>query len=150
MRWWLVGLGVLMIATAGTLAVVSQPRGIRNNNPGNIRSGDSWRGLSGVDDAGFVIFSGPEWGIRAMTVLIRNYRNLYGIRTIRGIVSRWAPTNENDTGAYISSVSQQTGIGPDQDLSDAQLPQLLAAIIRHENGQQPYSQALIQQGIALA
>lgn len=141
---------LLTLDSAGYETPVSGARGIRNNNPGNIRAGDQWQGMTGIDGGGFVIFSAPEWGIRAMTVLIRNYRNLYGINTVRGIIARWAPPNENNTGAYISSVANQVGVGPDSELTESHIPALLRAIIRHENGSQPYSADLINRGIALA
>ncbi|RZK07200.1 MAG: structural protein [Pantoea sp.] len=121
-----------------------KPRGIRNNNPGNIRWGDEWQGLvpkSQRTDKSFCQFISPEYGIRAMIVILRNYQSKYGLRTITGMIKRWAPPNENNTQAYINSVVQATGTEADQPidlLNSCKLFPLLQAIIRHENGSQPY------------
>lgn len=119
-------------------------RGIRNNNPGNIRWGDEWKGLvpeTQRTDKSFCQFKAPEFGIRAMIIILRNYQSKYGLKTITGIIKRWAPPNENDTQAYIRSVAQATGTDADKpiDLTDSRkLFPLLQAIIKHENGTQPY------------
>jgi len=119
-------------------------RGIRNNNPGNIRWGDEWKGLvpeAQRTDKSFCQFKAPEFGIRAMIIILRNYQSKYGLKTITGIIKRWAPPNENDTQAYIRSVAQATGTDADKpiDLTDSRkLFPLLQAIIKHENGAQPY------------
>ena len=48
-------------------------RGIRNNNPGNIRvSKDQWEGMTG-DDGAFVIFDSPESGVRALAKNLQSY-----------------------------------------------------------------------------
>lgn len=122
----------------------SNSRGIRNNNPGNIRWGDDWKGLvpeGQRTDKSFCQFKAPEFGIRAMIIILRNYQSKYGLKTITGIIKRWAPPNENDTQAYIRSVAQATGTDADKpiDLTDSRkLFPLLQAIIKHENGTQPY------------
>ena len=95
------------------------PRGIRNNNPLNIRrSKDQWQGLSDVqNDPSFCQFKTLEWGWRAAFMLLtRTYYHTYRLYTIRAIVSRWAPPNENKTEAYIQAVSRLTGINPDEPL----------------------------------
>ena len=102
---------------------VKLPRGIRNNNPLNIRrSGDKWQGLKTLqEDKGFFQFETIEWGWRAaFVILCKTYYGKYKLRTIRDIVSRWAPPKENSTEAYIRHVSDYTGIGPDRDLGDPQ------------------------------
>ena len=99
---------------------LKEPRGIRNNNPLNIRrSGDKWQGLcSCQNDREFFQFSGMEWGWRAaFVILCKTYYGKYKLRTIRDIVSRWAPAKENNTAAYIRHVSDYTGIGPDRVLA---------------------------------
>lgn len=126
------------------MAGSNNSRGIRNNNPGNIRWGDEWKGLvpeGQRNDKSFCQFKSPEFGIRAMIIILRNYQSKYGLKTITGIIKRWAPPNENDTQAYIRSVSQATGTDADKpiDLTDSRkLFPLLQAIIKHENGTQPY------------
>lgn len=134
-------------------------RGIRNNNPGNIRENDQldydWKGEAVGDwDAEFEEFSAPEYGIRAMYRILKNYRDKYGLTTIPQIINRWAPPTENDTDAYIESVAKQIGIQSRdvyvQSLTEGQYIDLIKAIIYHENGRQPYSDELIKKGMALA
>ena len=128
------------------------PRGIRNNNPGNIRkSATQWEGTSAVqgDDA-FVTFETPEHGIRAMARVLQTYRDKYGLDTVTKIISRWAPDVENDTAAYIKSVAAQIGVRPDTKLNPGQVPALIAAIIKHENGGNPYSAQQIVRGVQMA
>lgn len=131
-------------------------RGIRNNNPGNIRWGDDWKGLAPTaqrTDKSFCQFTSPEYGIRAMIIILRNYQRKYGLNTVSDIIKRWAPPNENNTQAYINSVAQATGVTPEQriDTSDNRfMVKLLQAIIKHENGEQPYSFDVFVQAINLA
>ena len=96
---------------------MSIPRGIRNNNPLNIRrSKDKWKGMRAVQsDAQFCQFESLEWGWRAaFWLLTRTYYHKYRLFTIRAIVTKWAPAIENNTQAYIANVSRLTGIGPDE------------------------------------
>ena len=107
---------------------MNEPRGIRNNNPLNIRlSSDKWQGQingKGNIDGNSSLSSeraGGEYGWRAaFVILCKTYYGKYKLRTIRDIVSRWAPPKENNTPAYIRHVSDYTGIGPDRDLGDPQ------------------------------
>lgn len=132
----------------------SLPRGIRNNNPGNIRkSGDAWQGLADIQpDTEFFSFADPVYGIRALAKILRNYRDRYGLTTVQGIINRWAPPVENNTSAYVRAVAAKVGVAPTEPLAwDAgQLRRLVSAIIQHENGQQPYSMATIADGISRA
>ena len=96
---------------------MTTPRGIRNNNPLNIRrSKDQWKGMSKTqNDRSFCQFETLEYGWRAAFYLLtRTYYHKYRLYTIRGIISRWAPSCENDTSAYIANVSRLTGIDPDE------------------------------------
>ena len=126
-------------------------RGIRNNNPGNIRvSKDQWEGMTG-DDGAFVIFDSPESGVRALGKNLLSYGR-QGYDSIEKIINRWAPTNENDTQAYIDSVVAATGIPATQslDLSDPDtLSSLAQAISFHETGSR-YDPEVYQQGVARA
>jgi hypothetical protein len=110
------------------------PLGLRNNNPGNIRPGDAWQGMTGTN-GGFITFQDVSWGLRALATDLANKINR-GLTTIRAIVSTYAPPSENNTAAYIAAVSDDTGIDADQPLSmDAStLHDLVRAIINHENG----------------
>ena len=130
------------------------PRGIANNNPGNVeRLGTPWLGMADDQsgDTRFIVFKSPIYGVRAIAKILMSYRRS-GLRTIRAMIDRWAPPVENDTSAYIDDVSQRCGIGPDDDiatLTPAILTALVEAIIRHENGQQPYPQATIEQAVGM-
>ena len=119
------------------------PRGIRNNNPLNIRrtAKDLWKGLAAQqNDRAFCQFKSLEYGWRAAFYLLtRTYYHKYRLYTIRGIISRWAPSSENDTSAYIANVSRLTGITPDEPIgipSDqpARWMMLGAAMAIQENG----------------
>jgi hypothetical protein len=138
----------------GPVMDTSLPRGIRNNNPGNIERRDRWHGMAADQSADprFAVFVSPEYGIRAMAVLLINYQRRYGLNTLRGIIGRWAPSSENNTAAYVASVSRAVGIGPDEAIDNVAsiLPRLIPAIIQHENGMQPYPQRVINRGIDLA
>ena len=96
---------------------MSLPRGIRNNNPLNIRrSADKWKGLSRTqNDPSFCQFESMEYGWRAAFIMLtRTYYHTYRLYTIRGIISKWAPPIENKTEAYIANVSRLAGIAPDE------------------------------------
>lgn len=82
------------------------PRGIRNNNPANLRrSADKWIGLSSVQaDKSFFQFTNMLYGIRALIVTLHTYVEKYNLHTIDQFINRFAPTNENDTHAYIHTV----------------------------------------------
>lgn len=126
-------------------------RGIRNNNPGNIRvSKDQWEGMTG-DDGAFVTFDSPESGVRALGKNLLSYGR-QGYDSIEKIINRWAPPNENDTQAYIDSVVAATGIPATQslDLSDPDtLSSLAQAISFHETGSR-YDPEVYQKGVARA
>lgn len=87
------------------------PRGIRNNNPLNIRKGSSWQGLRDFPtDKSFCEFTSMEYGFRAAFKIMRTYYSKYHLKTLRGIISRWAPPSENDTKRYIAFVQSQAKI----------------------------------------
>lgn len=130
-------------------------RGLRNNNPGNVRKNPKfqWQGQRQGDDPDFVSFNSPEMGIRALARVIRTYRSRHGLNNVTGIISRWAPPNENDTELYIQSVADKLGVDPGEELdfSNTQMTlDLVKAIIYHENGAQPYSDSTIMTGIKLS
>lgn len=157
--WVLLGVGALWAlarsekgSTFVTDILESGARGIRNHNPGNIRrvAGTTWAGQSQTQtDPAFVQFIAPEYGIRAMARVLKNYF-ARGVDTVSTVIATWAPSTENNTGAYISAVVRDTGLQPNARLSTADLPKLIAAIIKHENGTQPYPPDLIHKGISLS
>lgn len=97
------------------------PRGIRNNNPGNLtRTAIAWQNKvphSQNTDQRFEQFRTFVWGLRAMIRDIRNDINLKGQNTIRKLITAYAPANENNTSGYINTLSTRTGIGPDATLT---------------------------------
>lgn len=124
-----------------------QPRGIRNHNPLNIERGCNWQGACGQDGR-FVVFSSSFHGIRAGARVMNTYRQRHGITSIKGIIHRWAPPADNNpTASYISYVCGQTGIFADTELRVADYPKVIAAMIRFENGQCPYSRDEINQAV---
>lgn len=146
-------MGLVMIsAYSGFYVAQNQSRGIRNKNPGNLRyNGIQWDGLVGEDDAGFCVFRQHLWGLRAMARVLMNYQDRHGINTIRGVVERWAPDTENETQAYVDHVASDLGVDPDQPIViKTILPRLMVQLIEHENGEQPYSKALIIDAIEAA
>ncbi|EKH9241320.1 lytic transglycosylase [Salmonella enterica subsp. enterica serovar Newport] len=126
------------------------PKGIRNNNPGNLR----FAGQSGAmnDGSGFAAFDSPLEGLIALKNQLMRYftGKTFGrkLQTIRDIISHYAPKNENDTDAYIQAVAAMMHISPDAALN-LQNPQMMQAlmnsIVQYENGRNPYSQAMLGQ-----
>lgn len=144
---------------------VTEPmaRGYRNNNPGNIRtSAIAWRGLAEPGDravfqkaeGSFCVFREPEWGIRAMAVLLRTYKREHNLVTPRGIISRYAPAGDNnDVASYSSALAKALGVSPDAvvDADDGSTAiTMIQAMARHENGMKaPYSDAQFKAALLL-
>lgn len=117
------------------------PRGIRNNNPGNLRhSKNAWKGMSNEQtDKDFVQFDSPVMGLRALMRLLIGY-DQRGFSTVLAIISRYAPSSENNTTAYVQSVCRETGYRPADVLDftrEETLIKLARAITLHENGDPP-------------
>jgi len=113
------------------------PRGLRNNNPGNIRKTSTfWQGETVGQDKSFKTFVSMAYGYRAIFVLLRSYITK-GYDTIEKIINRYAPTSENVTSRYVKHVSERTGIKPNKKLSfnDSEaMKKIVAAISKSENG----------------
>jgi len=114
-------------------------RGLANNNPGNIRrSKVRYRGeVQPSRDPSFKQFESPAWGYRAVFMLLHTYRVRHGLRTIREMISRWAPPSENRTEIYIRAVADAVGIADDRPVDTRDRTTMLrmaAAISRVENG----------------
>ena len=94
------------------------PRGIRNNNPLNIRKGASWQGLATAQtDPSFCVFKSMVYGLRAAHKLLRNYITGFDgktkpCETLDSIIKRWAPPTENSTQKYIDFVAKEVGLSP--------------------------------------
>nr|DAU63920.1 MAG TPA: virion protein [Caudoviricetes sp.] len=115
------------------------PRGLRNNNPGNIRrNSEVFQGENPSRDKEFKQFKTMAHGYRAVFKILSNYHRVYKLTTIRKMIGRWAPENENNTAAYVSLVSSYAGIGPDDPLSfdREQMIRVVAGMSRVENGRE--------------
>lgn len=114
------------------------PRGIRNNNPLNIRIGNAWVGECEENtDGSFEQFVCIHYGLRAGFVLLRRYIERYKLNTIAKIVSRWAPSNENNTKRYIKLVVNFSGIKEDKVINfgdKSEMIKLVDAMIQVECG----------------
>ena len=144
--------GATVVARATDAALSRLPRGIRNNNPGNIRhnKANAWMGQSDLQtDPDFVQFTNPQYGVRALGRILTTYSNAPArLNTVRDLIGRWAPSTENNTANYIKAVSRELAVDPQQVIDVREyLPRLASAIIRHENGQQPYSPTDLQQWV---
>lgn len=142
---------------------MAKSRGIRNNNPGNIdrSAANKWQGrmpreqmtVEQREEKRFEVFASPAWGIRALCVLLISYQDKYGLHSVRGFINRWAPPVENDTGAYVRQVASAMGVKPDDFINlheYRRLRPMVEAIIAHENGGNPYSADVIEEGLRLA
>lgn len=116
------------------------PRGLRNNNPGNIRrNSDVFQGeVNPSRDKEFKQFKSMAYGYRAVFNILLNYQRIYKLTTIRKMIGRWAPENENNTAAYVSLVSSYSGIGPDDPISfdREQMIRIVAGMSKVENGRE--------------
>lgn len=129
-----------------------EPRGIRNNNPLNIRKGNNWKGeVQPQSDKSFEQFESIQYGIRAGFIILRRYMTGYNgltqkFNTIDKIISRWAPAAENNTKAYIAQVEKLTGIPRHRQISFTErsfMVALVDAMIRVECGQ-PVDKSIIE------
>lgn len=110
------------------------PRGIRNNNPLNIRKGNNWKGEKKVQvDKAFEEFESLQMGLRAGFIILRNYQRIslapkMRANTIRKIINRWAPASENNTLKYIETVARRSGLNPDELIAYRDKPRMLAVV----------------------
>jgi hypothetical protein len=136
------------------------PLGVRRNNPGNIDFNPAciWVGqVMPHDGHRFCQFKGPEYGVRAMAKLLTNYRlkkHIDGtpIDTLYKAVWRWAPPVENHSDIYAKFVAARCDCGADEKVDFTQpefLFHMIKAMIRMENGYEPYDDSIIKKGIAL-
>lgn len=114
------------------------PRGIRNNNPGNLDFvGQPGAHLeTGVANPRFAVFPTMSDGIRALRDQLLRYAER-GLTTVASIISVYAPPTENATSAYIASLCRHMGVQADSvlDLRDpATMRALIAGITIMENG----------------
>lgn len=114
------------------------PRGMRNNNPGNIiKTNIQWVGkITPSSDVRFEQFQTMEYGLRALYKnLITKIKRYDG--NIASIITEWAPPNENNTQGYIDIVTQRLGKRT-VDLTRPDLIKLAEQIVKIENGNAGY------------
>lgn len=115
------------------------PRGIRNNNPLNIRIGNTWLGeVPNPTDSEFEQFVSVTYGLRAAFCILRRYIRKYNRNTIYKIICAWAPAVENQTEKYCLYVSQRMSMAPDEIIAyedKVTLVALVCAMARFECGQ---------------
>lgn len=121
----------------------SKVRGVRNNNPGNIRysPANAWLGkvpISQNTDGAFEQFVEWRYGVLALIKLLSKYIVRYG--TISKMIAKYAPNTENNTVAYINAVSSETGYSANQVLTVTKetLKRLTLSIAKHELGSSEY------------
>ena len=118
------------------------PRGLRNNNPLNIRyvKSNNWLGKidgEGKQDKAFEEFDSLEHGLRAAYVLLYNYMEKSNLCSINAIISRWAPMNENRTDVYIETVTKHVHVTPSDPIrfnDPYTMVELVQAMIKVECG----------------
>lgn len=129
---------------------MSQPRGLRNNNPLNIEAGQFTQSMPGFrgSDGRFAVFESPEQGIAAADALLMRY-GMQGRNTPAKIIEKWAPAGDgNNVSAYAGSVAKALGIGPNDPIpmeDPAVRRRLIDAMSAVENGKRG-PQPLVRQG----
>jgi hypothetical protein len=115
---------------------MSTPRGIRNNNPGNIRTSSSnWKGkIVPSQDSAFEQFESMPFGIRALALLLITYNIKYNLQSLEEILSRYAPKSENDTQAYVNYLKRFSPDRPNLK-NPEEFKNLIRGIINFENGE---------------
>ena len=146
---------------------IQNARGVRSNNPGNIdyNPRNQWEGQLGLEvgvpKPRFARFDTAENGIRALGKLLLNYRGKDGmpgvgkpgIDTPLEFISRWAPSNENNTQAYAAAIAKRLGVGLRDSINMADpntLRETVLGIIVHENGGSPYPDVVVEEGLRRA
>ena len=135
---------LLLFLNSGVLANHPEyPRGIRNNNPGNlVKTNIPWQGkVECKTDNRFECFSSPYYGIRAMTKTVKAYMGRHKIKTFEEFFTRWAPPHENSTSVVIEYFKK---LFPHQDLWTVDLHHFISELIYFENGSNPYTREQIE------
>jgi hypothetical protein len=144
-----------VIEMTETIKKAVGPRGYRNNNPLNIRVGNDWQGESvNQKDGEFEEFISAEYGFRAGAKVLKNYQRLYNLKTIRQMITRFAPKNENATDNYVNFVAKEVGINPDTQINvisdGSTLAKIMIAMSAMECGRGWFTIEQAIEGVALA
>ncbi|HDL7803195.1 TPA: hypothetical protein ACVHP4_004227 [Yersinia enterocolitica] len=105
----------------------------RFNNPGNLRWADGY-GTHNTKSGKFAVFPTLDEGVLAATKQLQIYGSK-GINNVKDIVNKWAPSNENDTAAYIRHVVKSTKFSENEKLNlndPAVLAKLISAMATKE------------------
>lgn len=125
------------------------PRGLRNNNPLNIRkTNNPWLGkIKDGTDPAFEQFVSMDYGIRAAFINCRTIIKRTKSCTVEKLIKIWAPPSENNTIVYIHRVCETAGFIPQERLefrNKSQMCKLLHAMTIVECGQ-PLSMTIFEQ-----
>jgi len=117
-------------------------RGIRNNNPGNIRKGKKkiWNGeVWPSTDNSFSQFITMAYGVRALLIDLVN-KHKQGLNTVQKIIYKYAPPTENYSAVYAQFVADAMGLPVTATfkMTEANLIKFAKAVARFENGQAAY------------
>lgn len=117
----------------------TQPRGLRNNNPGNIRNNNiTYQGeVQPSQDGAFKTFTSMAYGYRAIFVLLHTYQRKHNLNTVEAMIARYAPANENHTRTYIDAVAEWSGVPATVRITTTNaeiMVPIVAAMSRVENG----------------
>ncbi|TXE26163.1 hypothetical protein FOT62_23310 [Serratia marcescens] len=158
--WWDAARGALhagnegVLPSRGLIGRSSTPRGIRNNNPGNLNYvGQNGATLEDHATPRFARFNSAFEGFAALGKQIKAYYNgtskaagYQKLQSVEDIISRFAPASENNTQAYINKLSKMLGVGRGDSLN-IQDPKVLATLMNGitqiENGKNPYAPEMV-------
>ena len=127
----------------------------RNYNPLNIRATNiDWVGKTG-SNKGFEVFSNPEYGYRAAAKNLYTYNERDGLKSVRDLVTKWAPPSENNTNNYVDVVAKDLGVDPDADLGNLRsnpslTKDLMKSMTKVEGSNNNFTDKHIENGVALA
>lgn len=135
-------------------SMFDQPRnnalGLRNHNPVNLRAASNETGKVYAGKSGsFSRFGSDRDGLAAAARQLFLYGD-NGKHTVNDVIKTFAPSSENNVSAYVSDVSRDSGLKPGENIdlhSPDVLKRLLPAMIKHEQGTQPFSRSEIDTGI---
>lgn len=148
--------------TAQRISDALTPRGLRNNNPLNLRrTSIPWRGKVATPeravelgmrwDPDYELFEHPAFGVRAAAKDIRNDYYRDGLRTVAKLIGEFAPSSDNNpTDVYAANVARAIGVDPDQPFElEQNIVAMFQAMILQENGRNPFTPAELAEWVNL-
>jgi hypothetical protein len=129
-------------------------RGLKNRNPGNLRANPRvhWQGQVAVDGKDFVVFGDDVDGLRAAIIDLHTHYVRDHETSILALIAAYAPPVENDTKAYAAFVAGRLGVDPLAAITFDRrtATELIGAIVKIEQGVQPYDDVTISAGVESA